>query len=425
MSDTLTRVPKIRVPVGSTSGVGELATWQAVSLSLAVTGWAAFRGVGVVVGALLMIPVIYSFARLHNNAPHVQSTSDLVGSVLGPRTASAAGLIQLVAYVLAAAAAAARLGLMVQLLTTGDPDTGMTGLWALLSAIAVVLVGLLTWQLTVRAVAAIGGVLIAVALLVWFYLALAVIARVWSGSAPVDIAGEVPLSGLATVDTVVLLAIAVAGFEICTTANSRLRSAGRPMAIAVAVVAGCAIVIWCADHFGATGGFRFAPTGFAMIVSEFFGESGAVWIIVSSLLGNAAALIVLTSAAARIGRRQLEAVTLQQPPRWGTTLAVAVPAALLAAVTTTGWGSVIPGVWPLLLLTLYLLVAHASSQLPGNGGLSWWIWAFVAGVLAVVVVVPLLDYGTLAAAWPAVIAATLVGLAFAIGWWLTRRPVHA
>ena len=39
------------------------------------------------------------------------------------------------------------------------------------------------------------GVLVAAALLVSFYLALAVLARVWSGTAPVDMAGEPPRSG--------------------------------------------------------------------------------------------------------------------------------------------------------------------------------------------------------------------------------------
>lgn len=270
--------------------------------------------------------------------------------------------------------------------------------------------------------AGVGGALVATALLVWFYLALAVMARVWAGTEPVDVAGAPPQSGVATVDTVIWLALAVVGFEICTTANNRLRSAGRPMAIAVAAVAGCAAVIWFADHLGATGGFRLAPTEFGFIVSEFFGESGGIWILISSLLGNAAALIVLIFAAARIGCRQLETATLLRPSRWTTTTAVAVPAAVLGAAASDWVGGIIADVWPMLLLTLYLLVAYASSQIPGCPELIWWIRALTAALLAAVLVLPLLDYGTLRATWPAVIAAALVGLAFAVGSWLTPVP---
>jgi hypothetical protein len=417
-------VPKIRVPVGTTAGVGEMATWQAASLSLGVIGWAAFRGAAVLVGALLFAPVIYAFTRLHNHAPGVRSTSDLVGSTLGRRTASAAGLIQVAAYVLAAAAAAARLGLMVQLLV-GDREIATRIWWAVVAVGAVNIVGVLTLSLSFRAVTVIVGVLVATALLVSFYLGLAVLARVWSGTPPVDMADQPPQSGPAIVDTVMWLAVAVAGFEICTTANSRLRSAGRPMAMAVAGVTGCAAVLWLADHLGATGGFRFAPMGLGPIVSEFFGESGAVWIVVSSLLANAAALFVLIAVAARIVRRQLEAATLQRPSRLATTTAVALPAAVLAAVATTEWaGTIVNGVWPILLLTLYVLVAHASVQIPGSGEFSWWTSAFAATVLAAVALLPLLAYGTLAAAWPTVAAAALVGVAFAIGWWQTRQPVR-
>jgi hypothetical protein len=400
-----------------------MATLQAASLSLGVIGWAAFRGAAVLLGALLFAPVIYAFTRLHNHAPGVRSTSDLVGSTLGRRTAAAADLIQLTAYVVAAAAAAARLGLAVQLLVD-DPAITTRVWWALLAVGAVIIVGVLTWPLSFRAVTVIVGVTVATALLVSFYLGLAVLARLWSGTPPVDMAGDPPQSGPVMVDTVIWLAVALAGFEICTTANARLRSVGRPMAIAIAAVTGCAAVLWLADHLGATGGFRFAPMGLGSIVSDFFGESGAVWILVSSLLANAAALVVLSTVAARIVSRQLEIATLQRPSRLTTTTAVAVPAALLAAVTTTEWGAtIINGGWPILLLTLYLLVAHASVKIPGSGEFSWWASAFAAMVLAAVALLPLLAYGTLSAVWPTVAAAAVVGVAFAVASRLTPEPV--
>jgi hypothetical protein len=96
----------------------------------------------------------------------------------------------------------------------------------------------------------------------------------------------------------------------------------------------------------------------------------------------------------------------------------------LAAVTTTEWGAtIINGGWPILLLTLYLLVAPASVKIPGSGEFSWWASAFAAMVLAAVALLPLLAYGTLSAVWPTVAAVAVVGLAFAVASRLTPEPV--
>ena len=274
-----------------------MATWQAASLSLGVIGWATFRGVAVLVGALLFAPVIYAFTRLHNHAPGVRSTSDLVGSTLGRRTASAAGLIQLTAYVVAAAAAAARLGLVVQLFV-GDGDIGTRIWWAVVAVSAVIVAGVLIWSFSFRAVTVIVGVLVAAALLV--------VLLSGCGRAGARVVGHHagrhgrrPAAERSRHHGHRLVARRCGGrFRDLHDGQRRLRSAGRPMAMAVAVLTGCAGVLWLADHLGATGGFRFAPTGLGSIVSGFFGESGAVWIVVSSLLANAAAL-----RRAHLGRR--------------------------------------------------------------------------------------------------------------------------
>ena len=63
-------------------------------------GIATAFGVFTVYAAVLLAPMVYVFARLHGHAPQAQTTSDLVGAVLGERLGVFAGLIQLVAYLL-------------------------------------------------------------------------------------------------------------------------------------------------------------------------------------------------------------------------------------------------------------------------------------------------------------------------------------
>ncbi|PBJ52173.1 hypothetical protein BI298_11210, partial [Mycobacterium avium subsp. hominissuis] len=105
------------------SGSGEyvLGTWRAAALSMAVIAPAAWYGLGALLGAAVMIPVIYALARLRRHAPQARSTAELIGAMLGRKAGTAAGIVQLLAYLVLAAQFAATLGLqLLQLLSPGD-----------------------------------------------------------------------------------------------------------------------------------------------------------------------------------------------------------------------------------------------------------------------------------------------------------------
>ena len=56
-----------------------------------------------------------------------------------------------------------------------------------------------------------------------------------------------------------------------------------------------------------------------------------------------------------------------------------VVTALAAGTSLFGWLNVLLYIAWLVLLTLYLLATHASSQIPGGGESTWWARAAVAG----------------------------------------------
>lgn len=65
--------------------------WCAVGLSLAMIGSAAFNGVGVLCATVLVAVVIVALTRLHASAAGAATTSELLGSVLGPVSARLPG----------------------------------------------------------------------------------------------------------------------------------------------------------------------------------------------------------------------------------------------------------------------------------------------------------------------------------------------
>jgi peptidoglycan/LPS O-acetylase OafA/YrhL len=76
---------------------------------------------------------------------------------------------------------------------------------------------------------------------------------------------------------------------------------------------------------------------------------------------------------------------------------------------------------PLVLLSLYLLVAYANSRLPRSGELSYWTVVFIAVVFACTAFGPVVTVGTVSDDRPVIFTAILVCLAFAGGALLTRR----
>lgn len=106
-----------------------------------------------------------------------------------------------------------------------------------------------------RVVAVICAVFAGAAALIVFYLALAVVAKVLGGTEPMQVGQEPAPAGIETIATVLPLGLTMVGIEVVTTANSRLRSAARPMGLALAAGMACTAWVWTADQVGTTGGF--------------------------------------------------------------------------------------------------------------------------------------------------------------------------
>jgi hypothetical protein len=163
----------------------------AAGLCFAVIGFTTQFGVFTVYGLVLLAPMVYVFARLHGHAPQARTTSDLVGTVLGERPGVFAGLIQLVAYLFlsvefARIVAVTALGGFLGI----DPP-----IWGLIvgSIGAVLAAGAVVYRLSVRGMAWVAAILAAVGMLVYFYVALAVVALIagqgHTGNAVSDLRG--------------------------------------------------------------------------------------------------------------------------------------------------------------------------------------------------------------------------------------------
>ncbi len=245
-------MPKKSLPVQARPepGSGEyvLGPWRAAALSMAVIAPAAWYGLGALLGAAVMIPVIYALARLRRHAPQARSTAELIGATLGRKAGTAAGIVQLLAYLVLAAQFAATLGLqLLQLLSPGDDPA------AIVSWLPVVLAGLL----------------------LYVCLAVAVTALVTLSTDPVVIGSAAtprPLSG-----QLVGFGLGMVGVELLTVRTPRIARPGRSMSLATAVVAAAAVVLWVGDHRGVAGPWRWSATMLAEAVPEFYTDEGRRW----------------------------------------------------------------------------------------------------------------------------------------------------
>ena len=393
-----------------------IPTWQAAGLSLAVMVGHVSNGSGVLAFALLSIGVIWTLHRLHAQAPESRTTADLIASVSGAAPARAVSVIQFAAYILIGAFAARSVAAVVLLWLTNSGSTvpGWAGpaLAVVVAASAAMLVGVLP----TKVLATVVTVLAAFGLLVFFYLALAVIAKSASGTAPV----ESPIQMGATAASaewgpaavVVTLAVAVAGFEIPTTASDRLRSVGRPLGYAMALVALCATTAWIATNIGTTGDFRYDAVDLAPAAAVMFNLTGGVWLLLlAPIAQTVAALLVLVWGASRVARPFHAA----SPLPWAVT---AVATMALALAVSIGWGDAAAKLWGvggLLLLVIYLLAAQANSRLDDSNTLAWAVFALMGSALAIVVFLKGVGQGW----WPIGVAAVIVAAAAA---WAVKRP---
>ncbi|MGV0812355.1 hypothetical protein ABQF34_10390 [Mycolicibacterium boenickei] len=385
-----------------------LPSWRAVGLSLAPIGGAAFNGVAGLCAAAIAAVLIFAFARLHRHAPQAVSTGDLVASTVGPAAGRFTSLIQLVAYVLLGVGAALMLALQP---LTGAPDleTALAGWWWPGWSVAVVVIaGAVVAYLPTRAVGATAAALAAVGLLIFLYMALAVVARVATGTPPMAFGPTHVDSVLLATAAAIPLGLGLVAFEASTVVSGRLESVARPMGAAVGVIAVSAVALLLAANFGATGGFHTSAANLSLIVSEFFADAGYYWFVTGALCVGAAALLALTWAATRVAARLFGS---------GPQVATLVPAAM--CVLAVGFsrfhehlGRLQLLVAALLLLVVYVLVAEANSRIPGPAVAQQAPRLLLTVVTVCVVLIPLrvTDYA-MSALLPVAVTAAVLALA--------------
>jgi hypothetical protein len=397
-------------------GAAPIPTWQAAGLSLAVIAGHVLSGSGALVFGLLSIAVIWTLHRLHARAPGSRTTADLIASVPGAAPAGAISAIQFVAYVLTGAYAARSVAAVALLWLTGPDFPVPEWLGPALAVAVVTVAAMLVAAVPTRALAPVVTVLAAVGLLVYFYVALAVIAKMASGTAPIeppfDIGATAASAEWGTAALLVSLAVVFAGFEIPTAVSYRLRSVTRPLGFAVALVALCATMAWVAVNMGTTGDFRYDAVELVPLAAQLFGQQGGLWPTLAATIAEAlAAVLVLTWGAMRVAR----------PSRTGSPLpfaATAVTTMVLAFAVSDGWadaGAKLWGVAALLLLVVYVLAAQANSRLNNFSTAAWALFALMGLVLAVVAFL----IGVSQSWWPVGIAVVILAAAAA---WAVKRP---
>jgi len=394
---------------GGRLGVTALPAWQATGLSLAVIVGHVFYGSGAMVFGLLSVAVIWTLHRLHTHAPESRTTADLITSASEAVPAPAMVVLQFVAYVLIGAYTAKSIAAIALAWMTGPDTTGPDWSGPALAAVVAAVGAVLVSALPTRFLAPAVTVLAAFALLVFFYVALAVVARVLSGTAPVEPSMEIGATPAAAewgpAALLMSLAIAFAGFEIPTTAGDRLTSVRRPLGGAMALVTVCAVLAWVATNLGATGEFRYDAADLVIIAGQMFGGTGNLLLLAATIAQAVAALLVLIWGATRVVRR----------PATGSALPVAVTAVvmgLLALAMSFGWGDAAARLWGvpgILLLVVYVAAAQANSRLDDSTA-AWAVFALMAVVLMVVVFLTGVSEGW----WPTGIAAAIVTVA--AGW---------
>lgn len=398
-------MPKKSLPVQARPepGSGEyvLGPWRAAALSMAVIAPAAWYGLGALLGAAVMIPVIYALARLRRHAPQARSTAELIGATLGRKAGTAAGIVQLLAYLVLAAQFAATLGLqLLQLLSPGDDPAAIVS-WLPVGAAA-------CWAST-RAVASLAMPLVLAGLLLYVCLAVAVTALVTLSTDPVVIGSAAtprPLSG-----QLVGFGLGMVGVELLTVRTPRIARPGRSMSLATAVVAAAAVVLWVGDHRGVAGPWRWSATMLAEAVPEFYTDEGRRWMAAAGIALAVAAALVTGWAATRTAASL--AAMRGATPNAGLRLAVmglvAVVAVVVSAHGMRSIGMVILGAAPLLLMALYVLVAEANSRIPGDSVVAWWVRLVMPALAVVAVVKPLVD-SQFAPVQVATVAAAAIGV---------------
>lgn len=385
-----------------------LPAWRAVGLSLAPIGAAIFNGVAGLCAAAIVAVLIFAFARLHRYAPQAVSTGDLVAATVGPAAGRFTSLVQLAAYVLLGVGAALTLALQ-PLTGAPDLDAALAGWWWPGWSVAVVVIaGAVVAYLPTRAVGATAAALAGVGLLIFFYLALAIVARVATGTPPMTMGSTHVDSVLLATAAAIPLGLGLIGFEAATVVSGRLESVARPVGTAVGVTALGAVALLAAANLGATGGFHGSAVNLSLIVSQFFADAGFYWFATAALCLGSAALLALMWAATRVAGRLFGS---------GPEVALLVSAVMCVlagafSLFQDHLGRLPVAVPALLLLVVYMLVTEANSRVAGSAAAQQAPRLILVVVTVCVVLIPLrvTDFAMLTL-WPLVIAAAILAVA--------------
>ncbi|WP_406816714.1 hypothetical protein [Mycobacterium sp. M23085] len=369
-----------------------LGIWRAAGLSMAVIVAAAVHGLGALVGAAVVLPAIYALARLHAHTPDARNTAELIGATLGRRAATAAGIVQLCAYLVLAGKFATTLGLELLQLFSPSEDPVRIVSWLPFAAVgAAVVVGAAACGSPTGGVASLVALLVIGGLLVYVYLAVAVTARIAAGSDAVVIGTAATQSQLS--GQLVGFGLGMVGVELITVRSARIARPGRSMSLAVALVSVAAVVLWVGDHQGVVGPWRWSAKHLAEAVPQFYAAPGQRWMVIAGL--SLAVAAALSSAWAAVRAAAGMAVMRGATPHAGLRLAMLGLVAVIAAVISTHgtrWiGLILLGAAPLLLMALYVFATEANSRIPGDSVVAWWVRLLMPAVAVLAVVKPLVD----------------------------------
>ncbi|MFI5510113.1 hypothetical protein ACIA48_21820 [Mycobacterium sp. NPDC051804] len=389
-------------------GAPLLPAWQIAGLSLAVLVGHVFNGSGAVVFGVVAVGVIWTLYRLHAHAPESRSTAALIASAPGAAPARTVSILQFVAYLVIGAYAAKSIASMMLPWLSGPNDAGADWWGPALAVAAVAVTAILAGALPTRLLAPVATVLAGFGLLVYFYVALAVIAKVASGTMPVD-----PLMRLSTSPAqtewgtaalLVSLALAYVAFEVPTTVSDRLGSVRSPLGAAIGLVTLCSVLAWVATNMGTAGEFRYDAGDLVVVATEMLRDLGGVWFLAAATIAQAvAALLVLIWGATRVVRRPGTESLLPL-------VSTAVSMGVLAVAVCTSWGApTLWGVGALLLFVVYLAAAHANSRLDDSSTISWAWFATMAIMVAVIAFLTGASEGW----WPVGVAVLVVAAAAA------------
>ena len=158
-------------------------------------------------------------------------------------------------------------------------------MFAVGSITAVVAAGVIAHLLSTRGISWVVAILAAAGMLAYFYIAVALVALIATGSQPRDPSIAMlspPQVTYGLVDAVLAVGLIV-GFEVVTTINRDVRSVGRSMGLALALTAGCALIVAAALSPQL---FRTDPVPnwqFPWLAAAYLGNAGSNWLLIGSV----------------------------------------------------------------------------------------------------------------------------------------------